>query len=82
MPTLCSELPQIEIGRQMLGLSPSGLRRQTSETTKVLIDRKRNNFICHHRVGKCNHYMYRGEAVFFARFDGKMNKEKMRHYNS
>ena len=22
------------------------------------------------RVGKCNHYMYRGEAVFFARFDG------------
>ena len=23
------------------------------------------------RIGKCNHYMYRGEAVFFARFDGK-----------
>ena len=23
------------------------------------------------RVGKCNHYMYRGEAVFFARFDGE-----------
>ena len=22
------------------------------------------------RIGKCNHYMYRGEAVFFARFDG------------
>ena len=23
------------------------------------------------RIGKCNHYMYRGEAVFFARFDGR-----------
>ena len=23
------------------------------------------------RVGKCNHYMYRGESVFFARFDGE-----------
>jgi hypothetical protein len=21
------------------------------------------------RVGKCNHYMYRGEAVFFAKFE-------------
>lgn len=25
------------------------------------------------RIGKCNHYMYRGEAVFFARFDGNTN---------
>ena len=25
------------------------------------------------RIGKCNHYMYRGEAVFFARFDGKFS---------
>ena len=24
------------------------------------------------RIGKCNHYMYRGEAVFFARFDGNI----------
>ena len=24
------------------------------------------------RIGKCNHYMYRGEAVFFARFDGRI----------
>ena len=76
MPTLCSGLPQIETGLQMLELSPSGLRRQTSETAKVLIDQKRNKFIGQYRVGKCNHYMYRGEAVFFARFDGKMINEK------
>ena len=32
------------------------------------------------RIGKCNHYMYRGEAVFFARFDGKKNTEITRQY--
>ena len=32
------------------------------------------------RIGKCNHYMYRGEAVFFARFDGNNNTEITRLY--
>ena len=26
-------------------------------------------------MGKCNHYMYRGEAVFFARFDGESSHQ-------
>ena len=34
------------------------------------------------RIGKCNHYMYRGEAVFFARFDGNNNTEITRHYKN
>ena len=29
------------------------------------------------RIGKCNHYMYRGESVFFARFDGKFYAAKL-----
>ena len=28
------------------------------------------------RIGKCNHYMYRGEAVFFARFDGNRHLKR------
>ena len=31
------------------------------------------------RIGKCNHYMYRGEAVFFARFDGKNSPSSSIH---
>ena len=32
-----------------------------------------SDFLIHFfRIGKCNHYMYRGEAVFFARFDGEV----------
>ena len=29
------------------------------------------------RIGKCNHYMYRGEAVFFARFDGNTTNTEL-----
>ena len=33
------------------------------------------------KIGKCNHYMYRGEAVFFARFDGNTQHRAHRDCN-
>ena len=59
----------------MWGPSHSGWTKPTGQCQSVSLSVEKVCVIFDKlfRIGKCNHYMYRGEAVFFARFDGKFS---------